>query len=63
MITWAAQTSANVCECKWTVGYSRAIEPLGFYGFGTWIGRWLIQIAISSSAVLLRYEEVLSFEI
>jgi len=18
------------------------LEPLGFYGFGTWIGRWLI---------------------
>jgi predicted O-methyltransferase YrrM len=39
------------------------LEPLGFYGFGTWIGRWLIQIAISSSAALLTYGEVLSFEI
>lgn len=39
------------------------MEPLGFYGFGTWIGRWLIQIAISSSVVLLKYEEVLGFEI
>lgn len=39
------------------------LEPLGFYGFGTWIGRWLIQIAISSSAALLAYGEVLSFEI
>src|SRR4029450_112367 len=39
------------------------LEPMGFYGFGTWIGRWLIQIAISSSAGLLTYGEVLSFEI
>ena len=38
------------------------LEPLGFYGLGTWIGRWLIQMAISSSAALLTYGEVLSFE-
>jgi hypothetical protein len=38
------------------------LEPLGFYGLGTWIGRWLIQMVISSSAALLTYGEVLSFE-
>jgi predicted O-methyltransferase YrrM len=39
------------------------LEPLGFYGLGTWIGRWLIQIVISYSAALLTYGEVLSFEV
>lgn len=42
---------------------ARRLEPLGFYGLGTWIGRWLIQIAISSSSALLSYGQVLSFEI
>src|SRR5262249_36258303 len=39
------------------------LEPLGFYGFGTWIGRWLMRLIISSSAALFTYGEVLSFEI
>jgi hypothetical protein len=43
---------------------TRRLEPLGFYGFGTWIGRWLMRvIAISSSTTLFTYGEVLSFEI
>ena len=39
------------------------LEPLGFYGLGTWIGRWLIQMVISSSAALLTLGELLSFEV
>jgi hypothetical protein len=43
---------------------TRRLEPLGFYGFGTWVGRWLIRlIAISPSAALLMFGEVLSFKI
>jgi methyltransferase family protein len=39
------------------------LEPLGFYGFGTWIGRWLIHLIAISSSAALTYGEVLSFEI
>ncbi len=42
---------------------TRRLEPLGFYGFGTWIGRWLTRLIISSSATLFTYGEVLGFEI
>jgi predicted O-methyltransferase YrrM len=39
------------------------LETLGIYGFGTWIGRWLIRLIAISSSLLLPYGEVLSFEI
>ena len=39
------------------------LEPLGFYGLGTWIGRWLIQMVISSSAAMLTFGELLCFEV
>jgi len=42
---------------------ARRLEPLGFYGFGTWIGWWLTRLVISSSVTLSTYGEVLGFEI
>jgi predicted O-methyltransferase YrrM len=39
------------------------LEPLGFYGLGTWIGRWLNYLIAISSSVLSTYGDVLSFEI
>ena len=44
------------------VGAGR-LEPMGFYGFGTWIGRWLIHLIATSSSALLTYGDVLSSEI
>jgi hypothetical protein len=39
------------------------LEPIGFYGFGTWIGRWLNYLIAISSSALSTYGDVLSFEI
>ena len=39
------------------------LEPLGFYGLGTWIGRWLNYLIAISSSALSTYGDVLSFEI
>jgi hypothetical protein len=39
------------------------LEPLGFYGLGTWIGRWLNYLIAISSSALSTYGNVLSFEI
>lgn len=39
------------------------LEPLGFYGLGTWIGRWLNYFIAISSSALSTYGNVLSFEI
>jgi Methyltransferase domain len=39
------------------------LEPLGFYGLGTWIGRWLNHLIAISSSAALTYGQVLSFEI
>ena len=39
------------------------LEPLGFYGLGTWIGRWLNYLIAISSSALSTYGDVLSFKI